>query len=127
MSKTKSKKKNPRKHIQQSATKNDVKRSKIGNYQFHNKIGSHRVPLKGANHSEANLVSTFSGTKDAKEAKSMTITNVNKAVVNNVTSENGTLKVDAKEEEKNIDTGVQKEKGKTDLTENKTKKKWIGC
>ena len=115
-------KKNSGKNNKQSVTKNDVKRSKTGNYQFHNKIGSHRVPLKGANHSEANLVSMFSGTKDAKEAKSVTITNVNKAVVDNGASENGTLKVETKEEGKKNDTDVEKEKGKAGLVENKAKK-----
>ena len=121
-SRTKNVKKPARKKSREAANKAKVKRSKTGFSQLHNTIGSHRVPLKGANHSEANLVSTFSGAKNAKESKSVTITNVDKAVVENATNENGTLNVKADEGEKKNGTKEDKGSEKIDQSDNKASK-----
>ena len=74
-----------------------AKRSETQKSLFQNKIGSHKIGPKGANHSEANMVSSFSGSKNAKESKSVTITNIDKENVKDDKDKNGTLIVDSKE------------------------------
>ena len=117
----KSLKKFAAKQIQSISNENGGKRSKTGNSHFSYKTDSHKVPLKGANHSEANIISTFSGTKNAKETKSVTITNAGKASANNAKNENGTLEVDTKAQDVKNGTEDRKETPKSNPKESKAR------
>ena len=109
------------KQIRSVSNQNGGKRSKTENSHFNFKTESRKVPLKGANHSEANIISTFSGTKNAKESKSVTITNAGRANMSNATNENGTLEVGTKAEDIKNGTEGGKETPKSSPKDGKAK------
>ena len=91
-------------------------RSGITNSMFQKKKGERTTSVKG-NHSEASLASSFTDSKNAKESKSVTLTNVNKEGVRQGTDQNGTLGVSAKEESENIEKISNSSKQNTKATD----------
>ncbi|XP_065062017.1 uncharacterized protein LOC135688891 isoform X1 [Rhopilema esculentum] len=117
-----SKSKQNSKKLQRKTRENKAKdnkassRSGITNSMFKNKKGEKTTSVKG-NHSEASLVSSFTDSKNAKESKSVTLTNVNKEGVQQGTDQNGTLSVSAKEKSENIEKISNSSKQNTKATD----------